>query len=176
MTVEIITADKALHAAQIRELFWEYLQWANPKLMDEFGVSFDIESLIESDMQHLDKFMPPAGRLLLGYAEGRLAGVACLKALEAGMGEIKRMFVRPESRQHGLGRKLVERLIAEAEQIGYTRLRLDSARFMQTAHRLYRSVGFVEIEAYAGSEIPPEFQQHWIFMELELLRAGALKS
>jgi hypothetical protein len=52
--------------------------------------------------------------------------------------------------------------------MGYERVRLDSARFMIDAHRLYLTSGFREIEAYDGSEIPKEFQQHWVFMEREL--------
>jgi GNAT superfamily N-acetyltransferase len=168
MIVKVITADKDLHAGQIRELFWEYLQWANGKVNEEFGVNFEIEALLEEDMLHLDKFMPPAGRLLLGYAEERLAGIACLKYLSPGIGEIKRMYVRPEYRKMGLGRALIDRLLEEATQIGYEIVRLDSARFMGDAHRLYRRVGFSEIEAYEGSEIPVEFQGHWIFMEMEL--------
>jgi hypothetical protein len=39
---------------------------------------------------------------------------------------------------------------------------------MTEAHHLYRAMGFSEIEAYEGSEIPKEFQEHWIFMEIEL--------
>jgi hypothetical protein len=39
---------------------------------------------------------------------------------------------------------------------------------MNEAHQLYRSIGFREIEAYEGSEIPKEFQKNWIFMEREL--------
>jgi GNAT superfamily N-acetyltransferase len=80
------------------------------------------------------------------------------------------MYVRPEARQRGLGRALLNRLVEEAGQIGYERLRLDSARFMKAAHQLYGTIGFREIEAYPGSEIPQEFQTHWIFMEMELSR------
>ena len=168
MMVKVITANKDLHATQIRELFWEYLQWANAKVNEEFGVNFDIETMLEADMQHLDKFMPPNGRLLLCYAEDRLAGIACLKYLTPSIGEIKRMYVRPGNRKRGLGRALINRLVAEAAQIGCERVRLDSARFMKEAHHLYRTTGFSEIEAYEGSEIPQEFQKHWIFMEMEL--------
>jgi hypothetical protein len=58
--------------------------------------------------------------------------------------------------------------LEQAHQIGYERIRLDSARFMVEAHQLYRTSGFREIEAYEGSEIPKEFQNHWIFMERDL--------
>jgi GNAT superfamily N-acetyltransferase len=159
----------------MRELFQEYLQWAGKRVFEEFGVRFDTDELLESTMQHIDLYMPPRGRVLLGYADESVAGIGCLKELAPQIGEIKRMYVLPATRKQGLGRALLERLLAEAGQIGYKRVRLDSARFMRAAHALYRSAGFYEIDAYDGSEIPPEFRKHWVFMEKEL-EPGALPS
>jgi GNAT superfamily N-acetyltransferase len=166
--IQIIVAHKGQHTQAIRNLFWEYLQWANGKVEENFGVSFDIASMLEEDVKTLHKFMPPKGRLLLGYVENQPAGIACLKALTDTIGEVKRMYVRLETRNRGLGRALLNGLLEEARLIGYERVRLDSARFMKEAHQLYRTSGFREIEAYEGSEIPQEFQDHWIFMEREL--------
>ncbi len=166
--IQIITANIKQHIQPIRELFWEYLQWANAKVEENFEVSFDIVAMLDEDMNTLDKFMPPKGRLLLGYVDDQPMGIACLKTLTDSIGEVKRMYVRPEARHHGLGRALVNQLLEEARQIGYERARLDSAQFMKEAHQLYRSAGFREIEAYEGSEIPKEFQKNWIFMEREL--------
>jgi GNAT superfamily N-acetyltransferase len=168
MNTRVIVADATGQAAEIRELFWEYLQWANARVNEEFHVNFDIAAMLEADMQNLGKFMPPGGRLLLGYVGDQLAGIACLKAITADVGEVKRMYVRPDHRGAGLGRELLQRLLEEARLIGYGLVRLDSARFMQAAHKLYQSAGFKEIEAYEGSEIPVEFQTHWVFMELAL--------
>ncbi len=173
MAIEVLIAKKELHADQISELFWEYLQWANTKVNEEFGVNFDIEGMLDNDMRNLDIFMPPTGRVFLGYAEGNLAGIACLKYLAPKIGEIKRMYVRSASRQRGIGRLLINQLVSEAIQIGYERLRLDSAGFMKEAHHLYRSVGFREIDAYEGSEIPKDYQKHWVFMEIDLGRKRA---
>jgi GNAT superfamily N-acetyltransferase len=170
MGIKIEQADEQRDASKVRELYWEYLEWANAHLEQEFGVSFDIKTMLEQDMLGLHKFLPPTGRLLLGYSDGQLAGIACMRDLGEGIGEIKRMYVRPAFRRHGLGGALVSRLIEEAGQAGYGRIRLDSARFMIDAHRLYRSLGFQEIAPYAGSEIPKEFQVHWIFMERVLKR------
>ncbi len=165
---EIIIADPVQHVAQIRELFWEYLEWGNLRVEEEYGVRLDIRAMLEEDMSHLDKFIPPCGRLLLGYVDNRLAGSACLKELKGDTGEVKRMYVRPEYRKMGLGRTLLDRLVEEAGQIGYGQLRLDSAGFMSDAHRLYRAAGFRDIKAYAESEIPSEFQKYWVFMERDL--------
>lgn len=113
--IQIITANRDQHAQPIRELFWEYLQWANAKVEENFGVSFDIASMLEEDMSTLGKFMPPKGLLLLGYAEEQTMGIACLKALTESTGEVKRMYVRPEARKRGLGRALLHELLEERD-------------------------------------------------------------
>jgi GNAT superfamily N-acetyltransferase len=151
-----------------RGLSWEYLQWANARVNEEYDISFDIKSMLDQDMLEIDKFLPPYGRLLLAEYECQVVGLACMRRIREDIGEIKRMYVQPAFRRQGIGRALVEGLIAEAREIGYPRMRLDSTRFMKEAHSLYRSVGFQEIEPYPESEIPEEFWQHWIFMELQL--------
>src|SRR5918993_1983952 len=102
---QIIIANQDQHTHPIRELFWEYLQWANKNVEENFGVSFDIAAMLEDDMNTLDKFMAPKGRLLLGYIDGQPMGIACLKTLTDSIGEIKRMYVRPQARNRGLGRE-----------------------------------------------------------------------
>jgi GNAT superfamily N-acetyltransferase len=154
--------------AYVRELFWEYLQWANGRVNEEFGVNFDIETMLVDDMAKLDIYFPPDGRLMLATEESLPAGIACLKKLRMDIAEIKRMYVRPQFRGRGIGRALLQRLLVEAKEIGYPAVRLDSARFMQEAHALYRSSGFDEVEPYPESEIPTEFQEHWVFMEMRL--------
>lgn len=159
---------KADDNEHIRVLFWEYLQDANSKIEEEFGVSFDIKTMLEEDMLDLDKFNPPDGRLLLASYEDQVIGIACMRRIREDTGEIKRMYVRPRLRGKGIGKKLLEELLSEARKIGYPKIRLDSARFMKEAHTLYRSMGFQEIDPYPESEIPAEFQPNWIFMELKL--------
>jgi GNAT superfamily N-acetyltransferase len=161
-------AETAEDQSKVRELFWEYLQWANERLNEEFGIDFDIEPMLERDMAKLEIFLPPHGRLLLATEESQSAGIACMKRIREDMGEIKRMYVRPEFRGKGVGRVLLEALIAEAQQMGYPIVRLDSARSMKAAHSLYRSAGFQEIAPYPESEIAPEYQRHWVFMEKQL--------
>jgi GNAT superfamily N-acetyltransferase len=152
----------------VRELFWEYLVWANERLNQEYGIDLEIEALLEHHMSQLEMFFPPHGCLLLVSDGAALAGIGCLKRIRTDIGEIKRMYIRPGYRGQGLGRALLDALLAEARGIGYRKVRLDSTRFMQAAHALYRSAGFQETEPYAESEIPPEFRQHWVFMEKPL--------
>ncbi len=152
-------------AQTVRELFWDYLQWANDNLDQEFGIRFDIAEMLEDDMATLGKFMPPKGQLLLAFDEDAAAGCICMRTIGPGIGELKRMYVRPAHRRTGIGRLLTERVIADLRQSDYTVLRLDSAQFMNEAHALYRSMGFEQRDEYPESEIPEQFREHWVFME-----------
>jgi GNAT superfamily N-acetyltransferase len=161
---------QATHAdrAQIRDLFFEYLDWVNGTNSQLIGFSFDVAALVDKNMNELDVFMPPSGRLMMAWVDGAAAGCACMHSLQQHIVELKRMYVRPMYRRKGIGGALVDEVISESRVIGCKRIRLDSARFMSDAHVLYRSKGFKEIEAYPESEIPEQVRQHWIFMELPL--------
>ena len=96
----------------------------------------------------------PTGRLLLALHDGSAnhdAPVGCvgLRKIEEGTCEMKRLYVRPGSRNEGVGRMLVENLIVEARTMGYAKMRLDTLPIMREAQALYRKFGFVEIPAYS---------------------------
>lgn len=154
-------ADPGQDLHIVRSLWSDYLTWVNAGVNDRYGISFDIDEILERNLADLTPFQPPNGRLLLAGD----VGVGCLRSIGEEVGEIKRMYVRPEGRGTGRGRQLLEGLLAAADDMGCQRVRLDSVRFMEAAHALYRSAGFVEIAPYEQSEIPPEFWDHWVFME-----------
>ncbi len=55
-----------------------------------------------------------------------------------------------------------------AKEIGYSKILLDSAKFIQEAYSLYQSVGFREVEIYSETKMTENFQEHMVYMELEL--------
>ncbi|MDY6944935.1 MAG: GNAT family N-acetyltransferase [Pseudomonadota bacterium] len=99
-------------------------------------------------------YAPPAGALLIAHVNNELAGCVGLRPLGDGSGEMKRLYVRPEYRNVGLGNHLVDAVIQAARRAGYGELRLDTLASMAAAQALYRRLGFVEIEPYHPSYLP----------------------
>ena len=165
-----------LQIEQAGALIREYLAWLNDRVKREYNLVFDIEAMLKSDLTDHDKFEPPDGRFYLVLYDSEAAGVGCLKKLGTGVGEIQRMYVPPRLRSKGIGRAIVERLIADARQIGYRQLRLESLGFLDAAHALYRSVGFRRIDPYAdnsmksyqSSETLDRYYAITVFMEMDL--------
>ena len=122
----------------------------------------------KDDIKKIDRFLPPNGRLIMAFVDEKACGIGCLKSINEEIGEIKRMYVDPSFRQIGAGRAILQALLNAAKETGYKKVRLDSPKFMEAAHSLYRSVGFKDISVYEEVEIPEEFRQYLLFMELDL--------
>ena len=91
---------------------------------------------------------------MLAKHESQLAGCVALHRLDATACEMKRLYVRPPFRGKGLGRVLAERVVADAREIGYKRLCLDTVEpVMRDAVGLYRKLGFREITPYRENPI-----------------------
>jgi carbonic anhydrase len=77
-----------------------------------------------------------------------------VRRLDAGTAEMKRLYVRPAYRGHGLGRRLAKAAIAAARREGCRRIVLDSLPGMREARSLYRLLGFEEIPSYSDAPTP----------------------
>jgi putative acetyltransferase len=147
----IIRQATAFDLDLIRVMLREYAAWL------EVDLCFQN---FEEELAGLPgEYAPPRGRLLI--AEG--AGCVALRAIDDEICEMKRLYVRPEHRGSGLGRRLVTAIIDEARAIGYRRMRLDTMPKMDRAQGLYASLGFRGIAAYRFN---PEAGAR--FLELEL--------
>jgi GNAT superfamily N-acetyltransferase len=138
---------------EIRAMLREYAAWL------EIDLCFQN---FEEELAGLPgDYAPPRGRLLI--AEG--AGCVALRTIDEEICEMKRLYVRPDHRGTGLGRRLVQAIIDEARSVGYGRMRLDTMPKMDSAQRLYASLGFHEIAAYRYNPEPGAR-----FLELTLSR------
>ena len=149
-------AESPAQTAQARELFLEYAQ--------SLGFSLCFQSFDQELAELPGSYAPPEGRLLLAEYDGQLAGCVALHKLAPGICEMKRLYVRPQFRGKRLGRILIDRVIAEARQIGYQRMRLDTVEpVMKDAVAMYRKIGFREIPPYCNNPIAGA-----LYMELPL--------
>jgi putative acetyltransferase len=153
--MEIIPAQTDYHLLAARNLFMEYA--------DYLGVDLCFQGF----QQELDElpgaYAPPDGRLLLAVEDDQSVGCVTIRKLGEGICEMKRLYVQPEHRGKGLGRRLAEAIIQEARAIGYRKMRLDSLTSLKEAAGLYRSLGFTEIPPYRYNPLPDA-----VFMELGL--------
>jgi GNAT superfamily N-acetyltransferase len=161
-----IPVESAEDLLATRELFREYAAG--------LGVDLSFQHFDAERAELLGAYAPPTGRLILARVEAEPAGCIALRALEPAICEMKRLYVRPAFRGLGLGRQLVERIIAEAQTAGYAQMRLDTLPTMAEARRLCREVGFKEIPAYCYNPVPGTS-----FMELMLstkMRTDAMRA
>jgi len=154
--LDVRQAESAEQVASIRELFQEYAQ--------SLGFSLCFQSFDKELAGLPGDYAPPEGRLLLATHEGAPAGCVALHKLDFTICEMKRLYVRSQFRGKGLGRGLAVRVIADARQIGYSQLRLDTVEpLMRAAVVMYRQLGFREIPPYRENPI-----EGALYMELEL--------
>lgn len=139
-----MTIDEARDAGDldtVRRLFQAYA--------NSLPFSLEFQNFAEEFAGLPAPYAPPAGCLLLAREDGAVIGIVALKPLAAGIAEVKRLCVVPETRGVGIGRRLAERAITEACAKGYEWVRLDTHRpSMAAAITLYRRLGFVEIAPY----------------------------
>jgi len=176
VSLNLVPVETSGQRESARTLLVEYLRWVGDIARLSYGLTFDIEAMARSDIEDGSKFFPPTGRFYLVRHEGRDIGVGCLKRLAQGVGEIQRMYIQPHVRGIGAGRTLVQRLLGDAKELGYAKVRLESLRALAPAHTLYRSVGFVEVAPYADNSMDAyqnpamleAYRRSAIFMELSL--------
>lgn len=139
----------------VRELWNEY--WRS------LGFSPEFQNFTEECRGLPGAYASPRGRLLIAFVRREPAGTAALRPLSENACEGKRLYVRPRYRGMSVGSTLVERLIEEARLAGYRKMYGDTLESMKSAMRLYRQLGFREVEPYSPDPTPGA-----IYLELPL--------
>lgn len=101
--------------------------------------------------------MPPKGVFLVCFDGARPVGSGALILVRPGIGSIKRMWVDESARGLGLGRKILAALEEHAIRLGADTVRLETNRALTEAIRLYRSAGYLEVEAFNDDP----YASHW---------------
>jgi GNAT superfamily N-acetyltransferase len=154
--MNIDTAKSDADIESTRAIFREYEKW--------LGLDLCFQGF-EDELKNLPgKYAEPRGRLYLARVEEKVAGCIALRPLDEDTCEMKRLFVRDEFRGMRIGKSLIEKLIDDAREIGYSKMRLDTfPPKMGKAVDLYRAHGFYEIDAYYDNP-----NEGVLFMEMNL--------
>jgi ribosomal protein S18 acetylase RimI-like enzyme len=117
--------------------------------LDHIGEALDAAGL-DRDIAHWEREYDGVSGVMLVVEgpEGAIVGTAAVRRLDEGIGEIKRMWIRPHCQGKGLGHRLIARCLDEARSRGYRAVRLDTESKMAAALHLYRRAGFTEISDY----------------------------
>jgi DNA-binding MarR family transcriptional regulator/GNAT superfamily N-acetyltransferase len=152
--VEVDVEDPASTAARfcIESYFAE--------LDARFDAGFDPSQSISADVEELTE---PAGLLLVARLRGEPVGCGALKLHGRDPAEIKRMWVAPTARGLGVGRRILGELETRARRRGVGLVRLETNRTLREAGGLYRSAGYVEVEAFNDEP----YAHHWFEKRLE---------
>jgi GNAT superfamily N-acetyltransferase len=131
---------------RVRELVRDYVAW--------IGLDLAFQE-IDAEIDGLPgEYAPPGGILLVACRPGGPpVAMIALRPFGDTIAEMKRLYVQPSARGHGLARALILRLLDEARSLGYREIRLDTLPMMGEAQALYAALGFVDIAPYYDTPI-----------------------
>ncbi len=154
-SLSIRQASSVAETATARSLFEEYAA--------ALGIDLGYQGFADELVGLPGSYALPRGRLSIAWVGDEAVGCVALRPLGEDVCEMKRLYVRPQFRGGGIGKQLAEAIIAEARQIGYAIMRLDTVPKLKSATRMYESLGFVRRDAYYETPVVGT-----IFMELPL--------
>jgi len=166
-----IVFNPNVHRSAFVDLSEEYFNWMAHELQKNYDI--DVYSMIatplrdyvENSIEEFTSSISPDGVSYLIQVKGKIVGMGTLRKLKEGIGEIKRMYIKPEYQGIGLGKKMLQLLLSKGKEFGFSTICLETGAFMTTAQHLYRSLGFYGREEYPETEVPPPLRHVWLFME-----------
>ena len=142
---DIRTAELPADLPVVRRLFRQYAE--------SLGIDLGFQDFEAELISLPGKYSPPRGCLLLAWNGDRALGCAALRPIDHNVCEMKRLYVHPDARAQGVGRRLAERILQEARVIGYRSMYLDTLPSMTSALHLYYDLGFRPVEPYVFNPI-----------------------
>lgn len=143
--VEIVDARSAEDVAAVRGLVEEYQR--------ALGLDLAFQGFSD-ELAHLESmYGPPGGALFLARLHGTPVGCVGMRRLDDRTCEMKRLYVRPIGRGHGLGRRLALSAMQAGRAAGYAAMRLDTLPGMREAQALYEQLGFRDVAPYRENPV-----------------------
>lgn len=147
----------------VRLLIRDFVSWTMAEIVETDNPA--VFAGLEAELIGLPgRYGPPSGCLVLARLDGEPVGCVAFYAHDAATVEVKRMFVLPRARGHGIGGRMMDVLLAQARTAGLRRVLLSSHHSMHSAHATYRRSGFRDVPVSA--EFPSAVAGVDICMEL----------
>jgi len=157
--------DWANELELVQRLFREYRDW----LWSHADPATPATPKVAAGRAQFDQFIaslpgvygPPRGDVILAHLRTNLVACGALRPWEAKVGEIKRIYVRPDHQGPGFGPILTTALLDRARELGYERVRVDTLPKMSGAIQFYQDMGFKPIPAYWDNPVPGALFFEW---------------
>jgi putative acetyltransferase len=124
------------------------------RVMTEYGAVGEGYSIMDPEVDGMaGAYAGPDAAYFVALVDGEVVGGAGVGPLAGGPSdtcELKKMYVLPQARGRGLGRRLMEICLDAARDAGYRRCYLETLEHMREARGLYESHGFRPLEAPMG--------------------------
>jgi len=169
--IEYIPIDLRIHKSLLIDLNDEYLSRIANEVKKHYDLNLisilgqQIRDYAKNSVEELTSYVPPEGVFYILKIKKNIVGMGGFRKLQFNTGEIKRMYIRPNYQGKGFGKGILRHLLNKGKEFGCSRILLDTGRYNTVAQHIYRSAGFQEREKYPETEIPPEFEPYWIYME-----------
>jgi len=132
-------------------------QWCRDRYFEELRVVFE-DGFDPAHALPIDpvELRPPNGVCLVARARGEPIATGSLKPIGEGYGYIKRMWVAPDARGAGLGKRVLVALEEWARTLGYRGVRLETKRELSRAVAMYEASGYRRVERF-NDEVYADF-------------------
>jgi putative acetyltransferase len=110
-----------------------------------------LQPLYAAESRHgfsIEKLLNQGVAFFVSRYDGEPAGCGGVKLFGTEYAEIKRMYVHPQFRGHGLGKRMLEHLTDYTRQHGINVLRLETGIYQTEAIGLYEQFGFRRIPPF----------------------------
>lgn len=177
----VVRTDLEGYESDLRELLWDYFEEADERALewfDDYLSGTDVPEDVATDIDRLANAAIDEPLFLAlaeeqetvadRRAEDRLVGNVQLKRLDETTAEVKRLYVVPEYRGDGLGRRLMEELLDGAADDELETLRLGVGPYLEKAQSLYEDLGFEYTPPYEETGAPEVIHDEWRFMRCSL--------
>jgi len=167
-----MTAPIVLRSLQVGDIGW-VAHRQGILYAQEYGWDGTFEALVaEIAAQFVKNFDPAWENAWMAERDGRVLGSVFLVKVSEQEAKLRLLYVEPDARGAGLGRRLTQECIAFAQAKGYQKLTLWTNDILHAARRIYQDAGFVLVSEEKHHSFGHELVGQYWALDLQTDPAG----